>query len=46
MLIDELDLCGAGFSLRGLVLATPKPRRLKPAPQKAKIQEGARIHGR
>ncbi|HTC63740.1 MAG TPA: hypothetical protein VK709_12925 [Candidatus Saccharimonadales bacterium] len=30
-----IGLSGAGFSLRGLILAKPKPRRLKPAPLKS-----------
>ncbi len=34
-------LSGAGFSLRGLVLARSKPRRLKPAPLKPHDKSGA-----
>jgi iron complex transport system substrate-binding protein len=30
---------GTGFSLRGLVLASPKPRRLKPVPLASEIEE-------
>ena len=30
---EDFVLSSAGFSLRGLVLARPNPRRLKPAPQ-------------